>query len=202
MPEIKNKQAFINQLKQYSTTSENNNLFYEFSDSKIIIEETEEDGRGEIYLDISSYSYNQDIFFLKIIHQPNHNIGINPNHNDGIVLKVDLQTKKIVVYLFELKKQLRFNKLKKANKQLTSAYKFIKYLMLEECFSIEYNFFIVYDINNIEFDIGDLKQENKFEYELYMSIYENKDSFPIQIPFCRYKTFNFRQIIFGQTIEI
>jgi len=200
MPKITTKQDFIKQLEQYTKINISSNIIYEFNNNKIVIDETEEDGRGEIYLDISSHT--EDIFFLKITHQSNHNIGTKHNHNDGIVLKVDLENKKIVVFLFELKKQLRFNKLKKAAIQLVSAYKFIKYLMLEECFHVEYNFFIVYEINNIHFDIGDIKQENKFEFELYKAIHEDKNVIPIQIPFCMFKTFSFKQVEFGSTIQI
>jgi len=200
MPKINNKNDFIQQLEQYTITSSSNNIIDTFDDNKILIEETEKDGEGEIYLDISTYT--EEVFFLKIINQSNHNIGTKNNHNDGIVLKINLNSKKIFVYLFELKKQLRFNKLKKAAIQLSSAYRFIKYLMLEECFQVEYNFFIVYEINNMGLDIGDLKVENKFEFELYQSIQENKDFIPLQIPFCTFNKFNFKQIEFGNTIQI
>jgi len=201
MPKITTKQDFIEQLKKYTTTNQFSNIFYNFEDNKIVIEETEQDGQGEIYLDISSYK-NENIFFIKIIHQPKHNIGIKQNHNDGIILKVDLANNKINIFLFELKKQLRFNKLKKAAIQLASAYKFMKYLMLEECFNVEYYFYIVYEINNINLDTLDLKLENRFESELHRTINENKDVIPLQIPFCTYKKFNFKQIKFGDTISI
>jgi len=74
--------------------------------------------------------------------------------------------------------------------------------MMEECFHVEYNFFIVYETNNIHLDIGDLKQENKFKFELYKSIHEDRNIIPIQIPFCIFKTFNFKQVEFGSTIQI
>jgi len=200
MPKITTKQEFIKQLKQYTKTHQGSNIIDVFDDNKIIIEETEEDGKGEIYLDISSYL--NDVFFIKITHQSVHNIG-KKNHNDGIVLKIDLENEEIVVYLFELKKQLRFNKLEKATIQLVSAYRFIKYLMLEECFQVKYKFFIAYEINNIGMDVLDLKSEtNKYALELYKSFVENKDTIPLQIPFCSFDKFDFKQVEFGNTIEI
>ena len=69
-------------------------------------------------------------------------------------------------------------------------------------FNVEYYFYIVYEINNINLDTLDLKLENRFEFELHRTINENKDVIPLQIPFCTYRRFNFKQIKFGDTIKI
>ena len=66
MPIISNKDSFINELKKYIDFNVGiSNVEYEFSSNNIKIEERTDDGRGEIYLDISSYS--DDTFFVKII---------------------------------------------------------------------------------------------------------------------------------------
>ena len=118
------------------------------------------------------------------------------------MLKVNLIQKKISVLLFELKKQLRWNKLEKASIQLASAYRFIKYLQLEECFIVDYKFFIVYEINNLELDSDSLKTNNPYNSTLFSAVYEAKNELPIQIAFCKYKEFPFQEVKFGETISI
>lgn len=200
MPIINSKQSFINELKKYvdfGTTP--SNIEFNFS-SNIKIEERTDDGKGEIYLDISSYS--EDTFFVKINHCSNHTMGTENSHCDGIVLKVNLDTKNIEIYCFELKKQLRFNKLEKASKQLANAYKFINYLQFEKCFNLNYNFFIVYQDNNIYMDADSLKSGNQYHIKLFESVYENKNKVPLMIAFCKYEEFNFQQVEFGKEIAI
>lgn len=200
MTNVLEKDGFINELKKFTTVNTNDNITTNFSNNIITINETEKDGQGEIYLDISSSDKNT--FFIKIDNQSKHNIGIKSNHNDGIVLKINLSTKNISVFFVELKKQLRFNKLEKASTQLSSAYRFIKYLRLEECFEVNYKFFIVYEINNLEFDSDILKTNNKFQLALFNAIYEQKDILPLKIPLCKFKEYNFKQLRFGETIPI
>jgi hypothetical protein len=200
MPIINSKQSFINELKKYvdfSTTT--SNIESNFS-SNIKIEERTDDGKGEIYLDISSYT--DDTFFVKINHCSNHNIGTEKSHCDGIVLKVNLINKNIGIYCFELKKQLRFSNLEKALKQLANAYKFINYLQFEKCFALNYKFFIVYKDNNIDMDADSLKNGNQYHIKLFESVYENKNKVPLMIAFCKYEEFNFQQVEFGEEIAI
>lgn len=200
MADILTKDDFIKELKKFTTVNTSDNIIFDFPNSIITIDETEQDGKGKIYLNISSSDNNS--FFIKINHQPNHTIGEKSNHNDGIVLKVNLSTKDISVFLFELKKQLRFNKLEKASVQLASAYRFIKYLELEECFKVNYNFFIVYETNNLESDSDVLKIANPFQLALFNSIYKDKDTLPLQIPLCKFKKYKFAQLKFDETISI
>lgn len=64
MPIISNKDSFINELKKYIDFNVGiSNVEYEFSSNNIKIEERTDDGRGEIYLDILSYS--DDTFLLR-----------------------------------------------------------------------------------------------------------------------------------------
>jgi len=200
MPKVDIKENFIRELKKFTTTNGNSNIISEFTSNKIKIEETESDGIGEIFLDISTYT--DDTFFIKIDNKSEHNIGIKRNHNDGIVLKVNLDTQNISVFLFELKKQLRWSNLEKASTQLACSYRFIKYLQLEECFSVDYTFFVVYESNNITLDSDVLKTRNQFQLTLFSAIYENENKIPIQIPLCKYKKFPFKQVVFGETILI
>jgi len=200
MPKVSTKEAFIRELKKFTKTNDKDNILLDFPDDIIKIDETEKSGQGQIYLDISEY--NDDTFFIKIDNQSSHNIGSGNNHNDGIVLKVNLENKNISVFLFELKTQLRFNKLEKASSQLSSAYRFIKYLQFEECFEVDYTFFIAYEINNIQFDSDTLKINNPYKLALFEAIYENKNLIPLQIPLCGYKEYSFRQVVFGDTIKI
>ena len=198
---ISNKKEFIKVLEEFTKVNNKSNVLSEFNNHKIIIDETENEGRGEIYLDISEYKQS-NIFFIKISHISTHTIGKNNTHNDGIVLKVDLDNELIEVFLFELKKQLRFNKLEKAVKQLANAYRFIGYMQLENCFKLKYNFFIAYKINNIAREYDNLKEARGYQFELFNAIFQNKDKIPIQIPFCKYIEFNFQQVKFGEKIKI
>jgi len=198
---ISNKKEFIKVLEEFTKVNNKSNVLSEFNNHKIIIDETENEGRGEIYLDISEYKQS-NIFFIKISHISTHTIGKNNTHNDGIVLKVDLDNELIEVFLFELKKQLRFNKLEKAVKQLANAYRFIGYMQLENCFKLKYNFFIAYKINNIAREYDNLKEARGYQFELFNAIFQNKDKIPLQIPFCKYKEFDFRQVEFGSIIKI
>ncbi|MFK5976572.1 MAG: hypothetical protein QM493_08700 [Sulfurovum sp.] len=200
MPKVTTKDEFIEELEMFTTSNGKSNITSSFSNSKIRIEETVSDGKGEIFLDISSY--DDEIFFIKIDNTSAHNIGKIQNHNDGIVLKVNLNTKNISVFLFELKKQLRWSNLKKVSYQLGSSYRFIRYFQLEECFSVDYSFFIVAKDNNIERDVDALKTDNKFHTTLFMAIYEKKDTLPILMPLCKHKEFPFREVKFGETILI
>ena len=201
MPIISNKDSFINELKKYIDFNVGiSNVEYEFSSNTIKIEERTDDGRGEIYLDISSYS--DDTFFVKINHCSNHTMGNENSHCDGIVLKVNLTIKKIEIYCFELKKQLRFNKLEKASKQLANAYRFINYLQLEKCFDLSYKFFIAYNDNNINMDADTLKNVNSYQNKLFESVFECKNKVPLMIAFCKYEEFDFQQVEFGQKIAI
>jgi len=200
MPNVSSKEQFIKELKKFTNTSHGNNIEIDFL-NEIIINETEADGRGEIYLDISNYTTNEN-FFIKITHQPNHSIGENVNHNDGIVLKVNLINKQVDIFMFELKTQLRFSNLKTASKQLASAYKFMKYLHLEECFNVNYKFFLVYNINNIERDSDELKGNKNYYDMLFEAVYEKKDKIPLMVPLCKYKEYDFAQLNFGARITI
>lgn len=200
MPIICDKESFISELKKYTDFPASSNIESNFSSSNIKIEERTEDGKGEIYLDISSYS--DDTFFVKINHCSNHTMGTENNHCDGIVLKVNLITKHIEIYCFELKKQLRLNKLEKASKQLANAYKFINYLQFDKCFNLNYKFFIAYDNNNIMMDSDSLKNENRYQDKLFASVFEDKDKIPLIISFCKYEEFDFQQVKFGQKIAI
>jgi len=201
MPNVSTKDDFITELKKFTIVNGQSNITTSFSNNTIVIDETEEEGKGEIYLDISSYD-QKDIFFIKIDHYSNHTIGVKTNHNDGIVLKVNLHSKKISVYFFELKITLRFKSLEKASNQLVNAYRFIKYLQLEQCFKVDYKFFIAYKENNLDHDSDVLKTNNRFNMVLFNSIYENENEIPLLIPFCKYKTYNFEQLQFGSTIKI
>lgn len=201
MPKTLSKQDFLVKLEEFTFSSLDSNFIYDFPNNKIIIEETESDGQGEIYLDITPYS-SSEVFFIKINHLTVHAIGKKKNHNDGIVLKVDLEEKKISVFLFELKKQLRFNKLEKAAKQLSSAYKFIKYMQFEECFEVDYLFHAVYETNNLSREADSVKMFTQYQQKLFNAVFKNKETIPLLIPFCAFQEFNFKQINFGSTITI
>jgi len=196
MAQIKNRDDFITELKKFDSK-----VRYEFSNQKIIIEETEEKGKGEIFLDISNYSHD-NYLFAKIEHRKSHTIGENGQHNDGIILKINLIDKRIDVHFFELKKQLTFKALLTASNQLANAYRFIKYLQLEECFVVKYRFYIVYQENNIGKDASILKDLKGFNWKLFKAIYKNQDKIPLKIPFCKYREFDFQQVEFGKTIQI
>ena len=198
---MSDKQRFIETLKKFTTTNRSSNFIESFPNDIITISETESEGRGEIYLDISAYS-SSSIFFIKINHLANHTIGKENNHNDGIVLKVDLAKSHITVYLFELKKQLRFNKLEKAAKQLMSAYRFVKYMQLEECFDIKYKFHTVCKINNLSLDSDAMKNFTRYQKKLFDAVYENKNKIPLLSLFCSYKEHDFQHINFGDTVTI
>jgi hypothetical protein len=73
MPSVSTKDEFIEELKKFTTTNNNDNLTINFTDDIITIDEPEEDGKGKIDLDISGYSDNT--FFVKIDNQPRHSIG-------------------------------------------------------------------------------------------------------------------------------
>jgi len=201
MPKILTKQNFIDALKKFTSTNGISNFIDIFPSNIITIDETSEDGAGEIYLDISAYSSSQ-IFFIKINHLSKHAIGEQKNHNDGIVLKVNLEEAKIYIYLFELKKQLRFNKLEKASKQLMSAYRFIKYMQLEECFEVKFKFHTVSELNNLSFDSDNIKHFTRYQKKLFDAVYENKDKIPLMIPFCNHQEYDFQHIDFGATLII
>ncbi|MDK9693885.1 MAG: hypothetical protein OEL19_06540, partial [Sulfurimonas sp.] len=174
---------------------------YTFPSNIIKVDETSEDGVGEINIDISAY-VSTEIFFIKINHLANHAIGEQKNHNDGIVLKVDLEAAEIGVYLFELKKQLRFNKLEKASKQLMSAYRFIKYMQLEECFNINYKFHTASEINNLSMDSDAIKNFSRYQKGLFDAVYKSKNKIPLLAAFCDYQEYDFQHVNFGNTITI
>lgn len=199
MPIIRTKDGFLEELKKYINFNSKSNICSEF-ESEIKVEERTEDGKGEIYLDISNK--DKDVFFVKINHCQNHTIGTENNHNDGIVLKVNLNINEIAVYFFELKKNLRFNKLETASKQLANAYKLISYLQLEKCFNVSYTFCIAYDEDNLKIDADALKTSNRYNSQLFTSVYENKNTIPIMMAFCKYYEFNFIKIKFGKRIKI
>ncbi len=201
MPKVSTKQSFIDTLKKFTSTNGNSNFIDIFPSNIITIDEKSADGTGSIYLDISAYSLSS-IFFIKINHLVKHAIGEQKNHNDGIVLKVDLEEEKIYIYLFELKKQLRFNKLEKASKQLMSAYRFIKYMQLEECFEIKFKFHTVSESNNLSFDSDNIKHFSRYQKKLFDAVYQNKNRIPLLIPFCTYQEYDFQHINFGATIVI
>lgn len=201
MPKILTREDFIKELKKFTATNGDSNLVDTFQNNKITIDETSEDGIGEINIDISAY-VSTEIFFIKINHLANHAIGEQKNHNDGIILKVDLEAAEIGVYLFELKKQLRFNKLEKASKQLISAYRFIKYMQLEECFNISYKFHTASQINNLSIDSDDIKNFTPYQQELFDAVYKNKTKIPLLMTFCNYQEYDFQHVNFGNTIII
>ena len=204
MPIIKNKKEFLKSLLNFTNTGDKNNYTDVFSDNKILINETEESGLAEIFLDISSYTITDELFFIKIDHVSNHNIGHLGNSNrhcDGIVLKVDLINKKINIYLFELKRTLSFSKLQNdAIKQLQQAYYFIHYLNLHECFELDYKLFIGYKRELISREYEILKTLNGYNQKLFNAWTESK--IPIMLPFCKYKYLNFQTVQFNSTIVI
>lgn len=200
MPKITTQDDFVKELIKLTKTSHGTNV-EEILSQEILIDEIEESGQGEIYLDISSYR-TTSVFFIKIIHQPNHVIGEVVKHNDGIVLKINLEDKVIEVFLFELKTTLRFDNLKTASKQLVSGYRFIQYLQLEKCFTLKYKFFIAYKVNNIERDVDDLKNISGYYSKLFEAVYENKELIPLMIPFCVYEDYSFQKLTFDSKISI
>jgi hypothetical protein len=60
MPIIRTKDGFLEELKKYINFNSKSNICSEF-ESKIKVEERTEDGKGEIYLDISDR--DKDVFF-------------------------------------------------------------------------------------------------------------------------------------------
>lgn len=200
MPNIRDKEEFLEELIKLTKTKTHGDNAEVISSEKITIDEITESGQGEIYLNISKY-VTTSVFFIKIKHQPNHTIGEVPKHNDGIVLKINLEDKAIEVFLFELKKTLRFDNLKTASQQLASAYKFIRYLQLEKCFGLEYKFFIAYKVNRMDRDSDELKNTGYYG-KLFEAVYEKKELIPLMIPFCKYENYNFQELKFGSTISI
>lgn len=203
MPTVATKNEFIERLEKFTANGGNKNFECVFAGGRITIDETSADGAGEIYIDISRYAANGPVFFLKIKHCSVHNIGACQRHNDGIVLKVDMLNKTVDVLLFELKKQIRWNKVETAMMQLTQAYRFIRYIQLEACFTVRYSFYLAYETNNIAFDHMDAKLLNGlYQTKLYTSFIEQKDRIPLMIPLCSYELFPFRQLDFGETITV
>jgi hypothetical protein len=200
MPKVKTKAAFIQHLKMFTSTIQKECLSDIFKDHCIVIEEKEELGKGSISLDIAAYAQSE-VFFVHIDHQSSHTIGQFKNHNDGIVLKVDLQAKKIDVFLFELKKTLNLDQLEKAAKQLANAYRFIRYLQLEECFELHYTCYLVYQ-NELKKTAESLKITKGFEFKLFEAVYENSTTIPLMLPLCPYKRYPFQKIRFGETIRL
>ena len=200
MPDISTKENFIKELTKFTKTSHGDNLEVNFS-TDILIEETEKGGKGKIHLDISKYIDSPD-FFIKIAHQPNHTIGDEVKHNDGIIIKVNLIKKQIDIFMFELKKTLRFNNLKIASKQLASAYRFMRFLDFEECFSVNYKFFLVHETNNLERDSDELKGKRGYYNVLFEAVYEKKTKIPLMIPLCKYRTYDFAQLSFDSRTAI
>lgn len=205
MPIINNKDSFLESLINFTHTgAHGDNCTHIFPNDKILINETEESGLAEIFLDISSYTITDNFFFVKINHLPNHSIGHRSDankHNDGIVLKVDLINKKINIYLFELKTTISFSKLQnEAIKQLQQAYYFINYLNLNECFELEYKLLIGYETELISREFEILKTLNGYNQKLFNSWSDNK--IPIMLPFCKYKYLSFQTVKFNSTIVI
>ena len=58
---IRTKDGFLEELKKYINFNSKSNICSEF-ESKIKVEERTEDGKGEIYLDISDR--DKDVFFV------------------------------------------------------------------------------------------------------------------------------------------
>jgi len=197
MPIVDTKEKFIETLKKFTGS----NIFTSFQNYQIIIEETEEDGQGSVILDISDYK-DKNIFFVKIKHTSSQVINKNKNINDGIVLKVNIDSQEIEVFLFELKTKLTFQKLELASKQLFNAYAFIKYLQLEECFKVVYKFYICYKTNDLERDSDSLKNLQKYQFKLFEAVYEKKGQLPLMVPFCKYKEFEFYQMEFGEVVKV
>lgn len=198
MPKVECVESFINELKKY--TGEDN-IIESITSGQIVIEETEDDGKGEVYINTVSPS-SSNISYIKIKHCNYHTIGNVQSHNDGIILKIDFDKKEINVLCFELKKQLRFNKLEKAAKQLTNAYRFINYLQLDKCFQLTYKFYIAYESNNLEMDSLSLKTTDRYNTKLFQNVQDKTNKIPLQIPFCRYEEFDFEEVIFGNSITI
>jgi hypothetical protein len=210
MPIINSKSDFLKELKNYICE---NNVLKDFSDN-IIIDEIDPLGKTEIKLDISSYNQSEKLFFLKINNLSTHNLECisNKKHCDGIVLKVE--NKSIDCHIFELKRSIRFQNKKgnskntsllSANMQLQSAYRFISYFQFEKCFEIEYYFYIGYENDVPKEDISFLNTitpKDKFAKKVYDNWINNKNSIPIQIPFCSYQLFNFQKIKFNESIAI
>jgi len=199
MSKAKTKEEFIKHLKMFTNTNRKECLSDIFEDHCIVIEEKEVSGKGSIFLDIAAYAQSE-VFFVHIDHQPSHTIGHSNNHNDGIVLKVDLQAKKIDVFLFELKKTLTLDQLEKAAKQLANAYRFVRYLQLEECFELHYTCYLVYQ-NDLKKTAESLKSAKRFEFAFFNAVYENSTTIPLMLPLCRYKRYPFQKIRFGDTIR-
>lgn len=198
MPKVSTQKEFVDYLKIFTNKEYLSDMF---DDHRIVIEEKEKSGEGSISLDIGAYAQS-DIFFIHINHQPLHTMGQFKNHNDGIVLKVDLQTKMIDVLLFELKKTLIPEQLQKAAKQLASAYRFIRYLQLEECFDLHYTCCLVYQKNELKKSAEYLKTCNGFDFALFDAVYQNSSTIPLMLPLCRYKQYPFRTIHFGETVRL
>lgn len=190
---VSNINEFKKQLLKYVDSS---NLSIIRTSKRTKIEELNDDGKGEVYVNVVS----NDI--IQIILSPKIAIGKNKNNNDGLLLSIDFSKKSINIYIFELKKQLRFNKLEKATKQLYNAYIFIKYLNLEDCFDINYYFYIATKENNLKKDYEDIKVLTPYQIKLFKSVYENKTKIPIMQTFCKYKEFDFKLLNFGEIINV
>lgn len=194
-----NKENFITQIKNFTSSSSSTNITDVFSGNIISIIETSEGGEGEIKLDISKKVQNQDCFFLKIEHLNIHTIGLRKNHCDGIVLYINLIEKEISVYLFELKTSVSLKVLfEKAYIQLYNAYLFIKYIDFENCFNTKYNMCIGYgnDIRIVN-EMSDLKDLENYKQKLIESWGKNKIA--IKSNFCHIKYFDFFQVKFNDT---
>lgn len=201
MPKVSTQKEFVDYLKTFTNKEDKEYLSDIFDNHRIVIEEKEKSGEGSIFLDIGAYAQS-NIFFIHINHQPLHTMGQFKNHNDGIVLKVDLQTKTIDALLFELKKTLTQDQLQKAAKQLASAYRFIRYLQLEECFDLHYTCYLVYQKNKLTKSAESLKTAKGFDFALFDAVYQNSPTIPLMLPLCGYKQYPFRTIRFGETVRL
>jgi hypothetical protein len=190
---IKNIEEFKEELLTYVNDDK---LFIIQKNNITKIEELQESGKGEIYAVAKTDS------FIQIIPSSDIAIGRHKQNNDGILISVDFAKKNIDIYLFELKKQLRFQNLEKATKQLYMAYIFIKYLNLECCFNVNYSFFVATKENNLKKNYQVLKNLSPYQMKLFESVYENKEVIPIMQIFCKYKEFKFKLLNFGEIIEI
>ncbi len=190
---IDNIKDFKKQLLQYI---DEDKIILGKRGSRIKIEELQDSGKGEIYIDI----IGDDI--IQIIPSEKISIGKNRTNCDGIVLSIDFKNKYVDVYVIELKKSLRMSNLEKATKQLYSAYVFIKYLNLEECFNVKYYFFIAIDENRLKLDYQSLKIANPYKSTLFESVYKNRDKIPIMQTFCKYSFFDFQLLQFGDSLSI
>lgn len=199
---ISKKEAFVKEIIPFIQTSESSNIEVIDSNTSVDIIETSEGGEGKITLDLSSFTVNEDKFFIKITHQNKHVIGTNIKHCDGILLYVNLEEYKIDVYLFELKTTISLKVIyEKARYQLYNAYLFIKYLDLEECFSVKYRMCIGYgNDSRINNETVDFKNLDNYKQKLIDSWSKNRIA--IKSNFCNIKYFDFFKIKFDNTYII